>query len=201
MAALPGWNSLESVSRFHSWLEIAGIVSLAALVFFEILAFAYNQRKDILVAAAEHAAAAEARERTAQLERTLDTERAARLPRTLTAEQQARLVEILTPAPKGIVFVIPGFFDGTDAKPFAASVSDVLRRSGFTVSEPTGTVKEVIGYDRAGAWLWVNDIGHTPPHARPIQDAFKSIGISLDGISKPETVDPKSVLIAIGSHP
>ena len=35
---LPGWGSLESVTRLHSFIEVAGISALAALVLFEVLA-------------------------------------------------------------------------------------------------------------------------------------------------------------------
>ncbi|HTW68505.1 MAG TPA: hypothetical protein VME47_01340 [Acetobacteraceae bacterium] len=48
MASLPGWNSLDAVSRYHSWLEISGIVVLVVLAFAETMTFVYGQRKDDL---------------------------------------------------------------------------------------------------------------------------------------------------------
>lgn len=48
MANLPGWNSLDAVSRYHSWLEISGIVVLVILAFAEAMTFVYGQRKDDL---------------------------------------------------------------------------------------------------------------------------------------------------------
>jgi hypothetical protein len=45
---LPGWGSVETVSRIHSFCEIAGIVALALLVGFEVLAYAYGHRREAL---------------------------------------------------------------------------------------------------------------------------------------------------------
>jgi hypothetical protein len=49
MNLLPGWNSLDSVSRIHHRLEILQIVALAALVVLEAFALPYSWRKDALV--------------------------------------------------------------------------------------------------------------------------------------------------------
>lgn len=46
---LPGWNSLETVTKIHRVFEIAGIACLAALVVFETFAYLYDHRKDVLV--------------------------------------------------------------------------------------------------------------------------------------------------------
>jgi hypothetical protein len=53
MPALPGRDSLDSVTRWHGFYEIAGIVCLALLVAVEVLAYQYGYRKDELIAAAE----------------------------------------------------------------------------------------------------------------------------------------------------
>jgi cell division protein FtsB len=45
---LPGWDSLEAVTRFHRWAEIIGIVVLALLVIAELASYRYGQRKDDL---------------------------------------------------------------------------------------------------------------------------------------------------------
>jgi len=49
MAGLPGWESLESVSRWVTVYEIAMIVCLAALVGAEVLHFNYSHRKGALI--------------------------------------------------------------------------------------------------------------------------------------------------------
>lgn len=46
MPRLPGWDSLDAITRFHSWAEIAGIAFLALLVVAEILAYGYGHRRD-----------------------------------------------------------------------------------------------------------------------------------------------------------
>jgi hypothetical protein len=48
MPDLPGWDSLEAVTRYHRWAEIIGIVVLALLVVAEVAAYRYGQRKDDL---------------------------------------------------------------------------------------------------------------------------------------------------------
>ncbi len=45
---LPGWDSLPTVTRYHSWAEIIGIVVLAVLVVAEVVAYKYGHRKDDL---------------------------------------------------------------------------------------------------------------------------------------------------------
>ena len=45
---LPGWDSVETASRIHSFSEIAGIVCLALLVVFEVLSLGYGHRRETL---------------------------------------------------------------------------------------------------------------------------------------------------------
>lgn len=45
---LPGWNSIETVSRIHVVCEVLGLISLALLVFFDVFAFVYSHRRDTL---------------------------------------------------------------------------------------------------------------------------------------------------------
>jgi hypothetical protein len=45
---MPGWNSLQAVSKLHTIFEVGGIFVLAALVICEGLAFSYGRRKDTL---------------------------------------------------------------------------------------------------------------------------------------------------------
>jgi len=52
MELLPGWDSVERVTKFAHAYELLGLISLALLVAFDVLTFAYNQRKDTLIAAA-----------------------------------------------------------------------------------------------------------------------------------------------------
>jgi hypothetical protein len=45
---LPGWDSLELVTKIHRFFEIGGIVVLLTLVCFEAIAYLYAQRKETL---------------------------------------------------------------------------------------------------------------------------------------------------------
>jgi hypothetical protein len=47
---LPGWNSIESVTRWHRGFEIAGFIALGLLLLFEVLTYIYGNRKDVLAA-------------------------------------------------------------------------------------------------------------------------------------------------------
>jgi hypothetical protein len=53
MIALPGWDSLERVSRWVTVFEIVMISCVAGLVIAEIFHFAYSHRKDTLTATAQ----------------------------------------------------------------------------------------------------------------------------------------------------
>ena len=52
---LPGWNSLEDVTRYHRWAEIIGIVVLAFLVIAEVASYRYGARKDDLASKQQEA--------------------------------------------------------------------------------------------------------------------------------------------------
>jgi len=63
MLTLPGWNSIETVSRLAKIFTIAGFISLFLLGAFEVLAYVYGNRKDALGAiAGQNAAASRSRE-------------------------------------------------------------------------------------------------------------------------------------------
>lgn len=51
----PGWDSLDAVTRIHSWAEASGIVLLGLLVVAEVITFKYSGRKDALVEAQQSA--------------------------------------------------------------------------------------------------------------------------------------------------
>jgi hypothetical protein len=49
MVSLPGWDSLESVSRWVTFYEFAMIIILTALIGAQVLHFRYSHRKDTLI--------------------------------------------------------------------------------------------------------------------------------------------------------
>lgn len=79
----PGWDSLGTVSRIHSWTEFSGIILLGLLVIAEAITWRYSARKDFLTEQQQttekrqhddeiarlHLDTANANERAAQLEK------------------------------------------------------------------------------------------------------------------------------------
>jgi hypothetical protein len=222
---LPGWDSLPTVTRYHSWAEMAGIAFLLLLVVAEIVAYRYGHRKDDLTeqqqeatdqrhteeiarlhrdtaAMMERAAGlenetAKAKERAAEL--ALELEK--RKNRSITPDQQMIIAPLLTAAPKGKVYVQPSFFDA-EARQFAEQIIAALKAGGFNPEELPQRPNKPIGYTSPGAWIWVHSIPDlAAPHAKPIQDAFKAAGWYFDGQPHPDLLEPGEILIAVSSHP
>jgi F0F1-type ATP synthase membrane subunit b/b' len=136
----------------------------------------------------------------AKMRADFDKAQAERQPRHITPDQAAKIINRLTPVQKGPVSVSPAAIDSTDAKDFAAQISDVLTKSGFNLVEAP---KHYLSYSAPGAFLIVRDVQHAPSYAIEIQNAFKDeAGIVLTGIPKPEDVsDAVPVVIAVSYHP
>ena len=69
---LPGWDSLDAAARWYKGFEIAGFIALGLLLLFEVLAYIYGNRKDILLSA-QQAAALEAQQQQTRTERMQTT--------------------------------------------------------------------------------------------------------------------------------
>lgn len=174
--------------RSH-WRKILLVIGIVAAALSSLQA--YNNRERAIAIEKE----------AAELRVALEQEQATHPPpRTITPEQQAKLIDRLTPTAKGPVILNVAMIDFSDAKLFGAQISDVLTKSGFTVSPPVG---DTLSFSIPGAWLVVHDIHNAPSHAKAIQDAFKEeAGIFLNGFSKPEIIqDLDTVMICVGSHP
>jgi hypothetical protein len=122
-------------------------------------------------------------------------------PRTLTPEQQDIIVKFLASGPKGPVAIDVPFVDSTDAKPFARSIENALKKAGFEISSVPRSSGVNLSWDRPGAWMLVHDMTKPLPHAVALQTAFAAIGIYLEGMSRPDDVPPGMVVIAVSSHP
>jgi len=120
MTTLPGWDSIDEVTKIHRFFEIAGIVCLAALVVTEALAYIYNRRKDVLAESIESKKrqddqtkegdfntrlgkaadeAREAKERQALAEKELSKLRANANPRAVSAIGRNQLIQQLAQHP------------------------------------------------------------------------------------------------------
>jgi hypothetical protein len=160
--------SLETANRFYTFGWTASLTG-AAITFFGVVFLMWGTRvrdhdfeHDM---ATLHGRAATSEERTEELRKgnltlqaTLERERAARIkieehlkPRGITPEQLSKIIAALQATPKGVVHVMSGFFDGTDAKPYAQQIKTALEEGGFKVTEPEGELKQIVGWDRAGA--------------------------------------------------
>jgi F0F1-type ATP synthase membrane subunit b/b' len=160
-----------------------------------------SQVKDIREKIEQDAqAASQLQAEAAKMRTDFDKAQAERQPRHITPEQAAKIINRLTPVQKGAVSVAPAFIDSTDAKDFAAQISEVLTKAGFNLVKAP---KDVLSYSVPGVFLIVRDIQHAPSYAAEIQNAFKDeAGILLSGVSQPESVsDDAPVVIAVSSHP
>lgn len=203
MPALPGWDSLESVSRWHSFFEIFGLVCAGLVVVASVLAYQYGQRKDELVAAAEALRSGQAvreREETearrqsevAELQRQLSeagkmvTELQQRqAPRHLSDDQRAKLADYLGKNPKSSV-VVKASSTAPDARQYANEIVEVFRQAGWDVQVDDAIF---IGADTSGVWLKVRP--PIPDAAQLIHAGFKFAGIPIRDKATPNPTGPE----------
>ena len=94
MISPPGWNTIESASKFAKIFTYLGWASLFFLGIFEILAYVYGNRKDSLTAAKEQALKQANQGEIAALKQELRDKTA---DRRLTPEQQDRIAAKVIP--------------------------------------------------------------------------------------------------------
>src|ERR1700674_5097536 len=90
---LPGWDSVEAAARWYRRFEIAGFVALGLLLMFEVIAYVYGNRKDVLTAAAEQAASGERSSRDEQANQQRNAEIAEANRRAAEAEAQTKQLQ------------------------------------------------------------------------------------------------------------
>jgi multidrug efflux pump subunit AcrA (membrane-fusion protein) len=117
MVGLPGWDSLNAVSKIHSTAELVGIGFLVLLALAEGITWVYGVRKDDLTEAQQSAArqrhdeeiariqldTAQANERASQLEKENLDLRQKIAGRRITSEQHDLLVTELSKVPADVV--------------------------------------------------------------------------------------------------
>jgi hypothetical protein len=129
----------------------------------------------------------------------LEKERAARLPRSINAQNRVKLLACLRAGPRGPVVVVPKTFD-EEAEAYANQILQVLRDAQFEIRPLTG--QRPLGFGSAGAFMFVSDMSHPPPHAGHVQGCFRQIGVELAGYGNPKDVtDSTVVVIAVSSKP
>lgn len=206
MAALPGWNSLESVARIHAWLEITGIVVLALLLLSQGLAFTYGARKDVLQAVTENTdtvqlrkemADSEARHKTkeaqlqqqvfqadTQLERKLASLQDPQLPRHLTAEQQATLVKALAPF-KGQKITTTSVIGDEEGDVFARDFQSIFAQAGWDHGTHERVEHRFITPTPVGVMVAMNEgeanAGRIMPSVETLISVLQQLGITARG--------------------
>lgn len=214
MPTLPGWDSLDSVTKWHSFYEIAGIIFLALLVGAEVLAFQYGNRKDDLVAAAESLRSNQARQENEKTEARRQTEvttlqrqlseadkkvtelQERQAPRHLSEDQKAKLAGYLSGKPKGTV-TIKANTTANDARAYADEIAPLFSGAGWTVRVDDALI---LGPDITGIWLKVRGPA-IPAAAEVIHSAFKFAGIPIRDTATPSPTgpEPDEVWLQIGS--
>jgi len=185
----PGWH--WAIGKLGALLVIAGLAGA-------IVSTRSSRNTSERIAAALNAQAAAAGERAKALERDAAQLRLqlARLKwRVIAPEDQATLVEWLTKAPKGPVVV----FHANDDEPrsYAQQIVDALKAGG----NDSKLVQAPAALNLPGMWLLVRDLQRPPPHAVPIQTAFREIHVQLDAQEDAQHVpDAKTVVILVGSR-
>jgi hypothetical protein len=198
---LPGWNSIESVTRWHRGFEIAGFIALGLLLLFEVLTYVYGNRKDALIAAkpqltpAEWSKQQEANERALgdlqtklgaakqqseqtahQLEESqqkLSQLEKQAASRELTRDQLSGLNAALSVNPKYAVEIDTPMGDQEAAR-YAKQFETVLRDNGWTIDGPNYSIFNPPLRD---IQITVGDPRHIPTGAIVLANALKQAGI------------------------
>jgi hypothetical protein len=115
--------------------------------------------------------------------------------RVISPEQQAMAAEWLKSAPKGPILLLHKADD--EPASYAAQIRDVLRAAGFDPKLEQSQAASSL----SGTFLLVKDLQRPPPHAVPLQTAFREIHVDLDGQQDQQNVpNATTVVILIGSR-
>jgi hypothetical protein len=176
MDNLPGWDSLESVSRWTTVFEIAMIVILAALVGAEVLHFKYSHRKDELTASRD----AEQKKQTEDDRKIIDDLRSQTVARRLTDSEKKALVTALSPFP-GQKIEIWCANTAWDCVNFATDFQSVFKQAKWDVPEtikfgfPVGY--DPIGIDVAVNRAWISEPKNSPPSLNALGAVLMHFGL------------------------
>ena len=183
MFTLPGWNSLEAVTRFQWVAEIAGIGLSILLVLASVMALLYGSRKDRLTDDIHNNEIAHLRLETAQA-----TERAANANleqekikakvawRTVTTDMAKQLLSVLSKARHNIT--IASISNDAESSYFADQLLKVFKTAGWQTYAETQT------YNRAITGIFVPDPATTSTTI--VRQALTTAGISFFTETLPE---------------
>ena len=135
---------------------------------------------------------AKQQERAATAERALLRLKESLKDRTISPEQEKVLITALTGAPSGPIEVWWTASD-TDSFGLAKQMVEIFKKSGW----PDATERFAAGGTGNGFFIAVHDHMNAPACAVSIQNAYRLIGIDMNGFSKPDIPEGK-VQIYIG---
>jgi hypothetical protein len=213
---LPGWDSLEAVSKWVTFYEILMILCLAALVGAEVFHFKYSHRKDALIELRDRAA--EIQRQTAEVQRKKDGDEAEarrkteveRLqtqlseadkkvtelqiqqePRKLTPEQKRALIAVLTPFRGEKIDIVISIGDN-ESKLFAAEFVSLFREAGWDAGQNDGINQAVYtGVVTPGIQVTLNQTeaqsGRLPRGAEELTRALMALGLAEGAFTNPQT--------------
>lgn len=210
---LPGWDSIESVTKIHRFFEVGGIVCLGLLVVFEAFSYVYGHRRDVLADDSQgeniRQALDESKKEAARLKSeyelqmgTLKSEAdAARTTQQETAKELAILKERNSPRSLGTIDrekllaqlrmhkgyeIVVRHSPNLESQGFAEQISSTLVAAGWTLNP---TPFRIIEKDATGLFIVVNDVKKAPEGAAVLQVALKSIGLVAIGLANPSVPD------------
>lgn len=186
-----GWDSLESVSAIHGWLQVASFALLGILLISAVLSFVYGNRKDVLSRQATKS----------QIEHAERSER----PRRLSDDEKQRLVAALLPyaGQKVLVSRIKG---DTEAEPLANGFVDVFVAAKWVFDGKPDVLQSVYAKEPIGIEVAVNRAdawAHQPPRATYslVFTLFK-LGLISREISHMDPKTPSGMIeVRVGKRP
>jgi hypothetical protein len=192
------WTGLPSFPRWQKVVGALGALLVLAGIGGETLSVNRSRTINEQIAAALNARAAAAVAASQALEREttqLRLQLAKAKWRVIAPEQETALIEWLKRAPKGPVLVLYRADD--EPASYATQIKDAFRAAGF---DARAQQSQFAG-NLSGAWLLVWDLQQPPPHAVPIQAAFREIHVTLDAQPDAQYVpSADTVVILIGSR-
>jgi hypothetical protein len=202
LSVLPDWGSVESTAAYSRWFAISGLIALAFVVVFDVLAFIYAERKDVLISAEAHRKAEEDRRARIQIEDRIRGWR-------LDEKAQQLIIAKLQKFP-GTPF---NLYVDSDPKAvdFLETIDSVLLSSGWKYVPPTAFLPTLImtaSGDRAVIVSLSGILIHVPPSresdftgaARALASALLTEGI--ESMKEPDPqASPDAIHIKIGKRP
>jgi hypothetical protein len=197
MLQLPGWDSIERVTAYAKWFQIAILVAGVLIAAFSVIAYAYRHRKDTLVEAARTQREVEFKQQLDEARGQIEEAHQAVAPRHLGEQEKTDLAKFLARLSKG-KFTIKANVNAKDARGYADEIAAFFNDSntGWAVKVDNAIIT---GPNVVGMWITVRDAKAAPESAGILQNAFNAAGLSVRGEVDPTGPAADEVWLSIGS--